>query len=86
MSWDYRVVRHVAKGETVYAIHEAFYDAAGKVEAITENDIALRDDSAVGLALHLPTYLAALNLPVIDWHTREEVEPPVAWQAADATR
>lgn len=30
MSWNYRVVRYVANGETLYGLMEAYYDEEGK--------------------------------------------------------
>lgn len=75
MTWNYRVVRRSAEGETSYQIHEAYYDCDGKVWAITENGVALASDDVAGLVRTLPWYIEALLRPVLDFETREEVEP-----------
>lgn len=46
MSWNYRVVvRPDGMGGAYYAIHEAYYDKAGRVWAITENPAVVDGDT-----------------------------------------
>lgn len=85
MTWDYRVVRITTEFDTVYQIHEVYYNKKGKPTMLTENGIALRSESAIGLALSLPSYLKALTLPVLDYETRKEVEPPISAQSIAAS-
>lgn len=45
MSWNYRIVRTVEGGEEHFAVHEAFYDDAGRVWAITAEPVAAAGDT-----------------------------------------
>ena len=36
MSWNYRVLKHVAEGEEGYQIHEVYYNEDGSIKACTE--------------------------------------------------
>jgi hypothetical protein len=49
MKWNYRVVKetHETSGsfEATFSIHEAYYNTAGEVTAITEKPIAASADS-----------------------------------------
>jgi hypothetical protein len=42
VSWNYRLVRYevddgLGSAETVYAVHEVYYDKAGRPDSLTEN-------------------------------------------------
>ncbi len=48
MSWNYRVVvNEYAEGETTFALHEAYYDAAGKVNGVTVRPVHLEGYESV---------------------------------------
>lgn len=67
--WNYRLVRRRMKGETFYAVHEAYYDDAGKVWAITQDPSPARGDSRdevlEALALMMKDILRA---PTLDYN------------------
>ena len=67
MSWNFRVVRR--EGE--YAIHEA-YNMDGKIY-ITENPVSVWGEDMDELKLTLDTMGEALDKPVINYDTREEI-------------
>lgn len=46
MSWNWRIVRTQHKdGAVTFGLHEAYYDARGKVWAITDEPVAAEGDS-----------------------------------------
>lgn len=78
MSWNYRVVRRehdwgVMGGETLYEIHECYYDANGKIEHMTIEGVDPVGDDLEGLRWTLAHMLDALDKPVVDYKTQEEI-------------
>jgi hypothetical protein len=78
MTWNHRVVRRVypdaAKSEEVlYSIHECYYDENGKLDMMTEDGIDPVGDDLEGLRWTLEHMLAALDKPVVDYETREDL-------------
>jgi hypothetical protein len=79
--WNHRVVRRPV--ETVngitywYAIHEAFYQiddpADGKPDGITVEPVDVSGDEVADMEFTLKSMARALELPVIDYETRERV-------------
>jgi hypothetical protein len=72
--WMYRIVRRVVDGHEMFAVHEAFYDAAGKVWSITEGPVApagkTRDEAIADLTAMLADCLGAQDgtpPPVLDF-------------------
>ena len=46
MGWNYRIVRQVEQdGTEAFGIHEAFFDAQGRVWAITEDPVGAVGDT-----------------------------------------
>lgn len=41
--WNYRVIKHESLDETVYGLHEVYYDKKGKPNGYTENAVAVGD-------------------------------------------
>lgn len=75
MSWNYRVVKRIFfKGtpdeETVYAIHEMYYDPDGH----TTEPVTFQADSKRDLLLTLDRAMLALFRPVIDYDTGKEID------------
>jgi len=35
LTWNYRVIRHKTSAGDVFAVHEVYYDAGGRIEYIT---------------------------------------------------
>lgn len=67
--WNYRLVRQRKKGETFYAVHEAYYDDAGKVWAVTQDPSPAcgdnRDEVLSALSMMMRDILRA---PVLDYN------------------
>ena len=75
-TWNYRVVKKTdpKTGETVYAIHEVYYDDAGKPDGCTKNSIAPMGESLAELKRDMEYYLLALSKPVLEYDSLEEAE------------
>jgi hypothetical protein len=39
MTWNYRAIKETCEGETVYQVHECYYDDKGELEGWSENPI-----------------------------------------------
>ena|SRR2546421_10836271 len=79
--WNHRVVRrvyhHGKQDEVVYSIHEAHYREEGKGSGpcdITMNPTDVSGESVDDLKWTLEHMLKALDKPVLDYDTREEIE------------
>ncbi len=56
MTWNYRVVRSRQKdGSVWFAVHEAYYDKAGKVTSITAKPVTIEGESVEELTGDLVT-------------------------------
>ena len=78
--WNHRVVRrvyhHSGHEEVTYAIHEAHYREEGKGSGkcdITMNPTDVSGESVDDLKWTLEHMLKALDKPVLDYDTREEI-------------
>lgn len=69
--WNYRVIKRTSYGETLYAIHEVYYDDAGNITSCTENPTyPLYNSTTDGnwsLAQELGLYAAALTKPYLNY-------------------
>lgn len=86
--WTYRLVRRVVEGVEVFAVHEAYYDAAGKVWSITEGPVEACAPTRDETLLCLATMLAdCLEHPVLDFDQIPEpgAEPPADMAHTPAT-
>ena len=77
MSWNHRVVRRSythADGyvEDTYQIHEAYYDVEPKL-LLTISGVSAIGNTVQELREDLERMLKALDKPVLDYETREEI-------------
>ena len=75
MHWNHRVVKRTypaPSNETFYQIHEAYYGVENK-PAITEEPDYPLGESIEELREDLQRMLRALDKPVLDYDTREEI-------------
>lgn len=85
MSWNYRILRSTQSGgDPWYAVHEVYYAADGSVNAATERPMALEAENTVGLLWHFAVMVEALEKPVLDATSLEEIEP--AQELSDAIK
>lgn len=75
-TWNYRVLKKTDQktGETIYAIHEVYYDDAGKPETCTENPVAPAGESLAELKRDMDHYLLALHKTVLEYSKLKETE------------
>jgi hypothetical protein len=66
MGWNYRVIRIEEQGEPVYAIHEVFYDQAGKINGWTKEPVNVVSDDRLGLLYVLTKMVEAEGQPVLE--------------------
>ena len=72
MTWNYRVVKKscdnlVGGIDTIFNIHECFYDDNGKPEAITEDPVYPQGETLKELKDDIKFYLQALERPVLNY-------------------
>jgi hypothetical protein len=71
MSWNYRVVRRECATpngtETIYAIHEAYYDKDGNVDSITAEPVPIVADNLGDMMDMLFQMRAALDKAALDY-------------------
>ena len=77
MGWNHRVVKRTypePSGETFYQIHEAYYGLNGSGKpSITVDPMYAIGESVDELRETLQRMLRALDKPVLDYETREEI-------------
>jgi len=67
--WNYRLIRRRMKGETFYAVHEAYYDDNKKVWAITQDPSPARGDSRDEVLEALGRMIVdILRAPILDYN------------------
>lgn len=66
MTWNYRIVHRVVKGEDIYAIHEAYYDG-DKPTSITDESVHPQGETLEELKRDFEHYLKALEQPVLEY-------------------
>ena len=79
--WNHRVVRRVyaspAYKEVSYQIHEAYYGLDdGDKPSITTDPTWPSGETIEELREELQMMLLAIDNPVLDYETREEIKPP----------
>ena len=69
MSWNYRVIRHIATGAAGdwFAIHEVYYDADGMPRAVSEKPISPQGDTCEELLSDLQMMQEAAEKPTLDY-------------------
>lgn len=77
MTWNYRIVRipNPDPKETVYAIHEAYYHVDGVCYAITQDEVGPLGYNPQELRDCWAMMAEAFTKPVLDYETRQEIEP-----------
>ena len=80
--WNHRVVRREypesadPEEQVLLGIHETYYDVGdGPLPMFTEEPIRVMETSVEALRETLQRMLAALDKPVLDYKTREEITP-----------
>lgn len=78
MSWSYRVVKTVTKIplgniDISYSIHSVYTDENGDIVNISENPTYPISDDMDGLKWNLESMMLAVDKPIIDYHTGEEL-------------
>ena len=66
MTWNYRVVHRVVKGEDIYAIHEAYYKR-NKPISITEEPVNPQGETKGELKDDFAYYLRVLEEPMLEF-------------------
>ena len=67
MTWNYRVVKKTYEGETLFGIHEVYYDSDGKPDMVTVEPVGIVGDDLTELQREFVYYLRALLRPVLDY-------------------
>ena len=67
LTWNYRVIRRKTSTGYVFAIHEVYYDADGRIEAITESPTYPEGITLAELKDDVFAYAAAITKPVLDY-------------------
>ena len=74
MTWNYRIVRHLAADSSeYYCIHEAYYDRNGQCDALTENGVDIGGDTIEECQHAYEMMAEAFKLPVLDPNTLRDV-------------
>ncbi len=75
MTWNYRLVRTThADGTRTYAIHEAYYDARGRVRAITEEAVEVFGETPAEARRDYTHMAEAFKAPIL---AMESIPEPV---------
>lgn len=61
MIWNYRIIEN----NGCFSIHEAYYNDAGEITAVTEEPIAVGGETLDELRKDMAYYANALNKPVL---------------------
>jgi len=66
-SWNHRVVKRIYPMDTMYGIHETYYEDDDSVMGITENPTPVVGESVEELRETLERMLKALDEPVLNY-------------------
>ena len=66
VSWNYRALKRTINGETVYAIHEVYYDDEGKPNGWTAEPSWPQGETAEELAADFDAYQMARRRPMLE--------------------
>lgn len=67
MTWNYRVIKHVDTSETLYSIHEVYYDENGKPKMVSNEPVSVIGETPQELLKDLERQKEALMLPVLEY-------------------
>ncbi len=65
MTWNFRIVKKIFDGETLYEVHEVYYDENGAVESWTEEAVHPMGVSTSELKADIEHFLQAFRHPVL---------------------
>lgn len=67
MTWNYRVCKErILNEEDYYSVREVYYDADGKITAVTENAVGVSGYTIDEIKFSLEKMQLALNKDVVD--------------------
>ena len=67
MTWNYRVVKKTYMGDTLFGIHEVYYDDDGNPDMVTVQPVGIVGDDIHELRREYVYYLRALLRPALDY-------------------
>ncbi len=67
MTWDYRVVLRTVGDESVYAIHEVYYDDDETITGYTENSVSPQGDTFEDLVKDLQLMIRGTEKSLVRW-------------------
>jgi hypothetical protein len=67
MSWNYRVLKHVAREEEWYQIHEVYYNEDGSIMACSEHSCTPFGETVEELKADFELMAGAFERPVIPY-------------------
>lgn len=65
MTWAHRIIEHDTEKNVYFAIHEVFYDEAGKIVSWTEKPVDIVGDSKEGIVKLVKMMLEDSYKPVL---------------------
>lgn len=69
MTWNHRVCKKTEGTDVLFGFHEAYYNKAGEVAAITAEPIRIFSESVEDLQIILDRLAIAMSKPVLDMDT-----------------
>ena len=82
MTWNYRAIKETCEGETVYRVHECYYDDKGELERLTKDPICAQGETLKELRADLTSMMDDTgSRPALDMEElrkrfpKEEVTP-----------
>jgi|ETNvirnome_2_300_1030623.scaffolds.fasta_scaffold00786_13 hypothetical protein len=71
MTWNYRVFKQMFHGESLFSIHETYYEDDKKVMAVTDSPSSPYGDTKKEIKRDLEMMLEAFNKPTLKWDAWE---------------
>ena len=67
MTWNYRAIKETCEGETIYQVHECYYDDKGELERWTKDPICAQGETLEELRADLSAMLRDVgSRPALD--------------------
>ncbi len=77
MTWNFRLVKHTNRRLVWYAVHEVFYNDAGKPFTMTEDPVDITDKSPAEVRNYLEMIQRDIQrLPILDMRRVKWAKPP----------
>jgi len=64
--WDYRIIKSIEPGESIYKIHEVYYDDNGNIDGWTEEPVLPCGENTGELREDIHYFLEAFRQPVLE--------------------